>query len=168
MLDFNAFHNLHYNVVVVTGMGREITVVIPGEPVAQGRPKFSTFGGFPRAYDPKKSKDAKQSIKFFVADAMRKQNLTALEGPIMLYAQFGIKLPVSQERKRTPRPRVWRTKKPDLDNLIKLIKDACSGVAFLDDNQVVKVSAEKIQCAQGEAPFTKIRFKELEELSQTS
>jgi len=168
VLDFNAFHNLHYNVIVVTGMSREITVVIPGEPVAQGRPRFSTFGGFPRAYDPKKSKDAKQSIRFFVADAMRKQNTTALEGPIMLYAQFGIKLPVSQERKRTPRPRVWRTKKPDLDNLIKLIKDACSGVAFLDDNQVVKVSAEKIQCAQGEAPFTKIRFKELEELSQTS
>ena len=163
--DYNAFHNLHYNVIVVNIMGREITVVIPGEPVAQGRPKFSTFGGFPRAYDPKKSKDAKQSIKFFVADAMRKQNAKVLEGPIMLYAQFGIKLPVSQERKRTPRPRVWRTKKPDLDNLIKLIKDACSGVAFLDDNQVVKVSAEKIQCAQGEAPFTKIRFKELKELS---
>ena len=46
-----------------------------------------------------------------------------------------------------------------------LLKDACSGIAFLDDNQIVKVSAEKIQCAQGEAPFTRIRFKELEELS---
>ena len=30
---------------------------------------------------------------------------------------------------------------------------------------IVKVSAEKIQCAQGEAPFTKIQFSEIEELS---
>ena len=60
---------------------------------------------------------------------------------------------------------MWRVKKPDLDNLIKLVKDGCSGIAFLDDNQIVKVAAEKIQCAQGEAPFTKIRFTEIEELS---
>ena len=146
-------------------MGKEITVTIPGEPVAQGRPRFSTHGGFPRAYDPKTSKEGKQSVRFFVANQMEKDDLLPLEGPIMLHAQFGIKLPTSQERKRSPKPRIWRTKKPDLDNLIKLVKDACSGIAFLDDNQIVKVSAEKIQCAQGEAPFTRIRFKELEELS---
>ncbi len=144
---------------------KELTVTIPGEPVSQGRPRFSTHGGFPRAYDPKKSKEGKQSVRFFVSKAMEEQGLDTLTGPIMMQVQFGIKLPKSQERKRTPRPRVWRVKKPDLDNLIKLVKDGCSGIAFLDDNQIVKVSAEKIQCAQGEAPFTKIRFKELEELS---
>ena len=146
-------------------MGNEISVTIPGEPVALGRPRFSTHGGFPRAYDPKKSKEGKQSVRFFVANQMEKEGLVPLEGPIMMQAQFGIKLPTSQERKRNPKPRMWRNKKPDLDNLIKLVKDACSGIAFLDDNQIVKVSAEKIQCAQGEAPFTRIRFKELEELS---
>ena len=145
-------------------MGKELVVKIPGEPVSQGRPRFSTYGGFARAYDPKKSKDAKQSIKFFVADAMEKQNISHLVGPIMLQVQFGIKLPKSQERKRIPRPRIWRVKKPDLDNLIKLIKDACSDIVFLDDNQIVKISAEKIQCAQGEAPFTKIKFSELKEI----
>jgi len=152
-------------VFLVYTVKREITVTIPGEPTAQGRPKFSTHGGFPRAYDPKKSKEAKQSVRFFVSKAMEEQDSDLLTGPIMLRVQFGIKLPKSQERKRTPRPRIWRVKKPDLDNLIKLIKDGCSGVAYLDDNQIVKVSAEKIQCAQGEAPFTKIQFKELEELS---
>jgi Holliday junction resolvase RusA-like endonuclease len=165
VLDFNAFHNLHYLVLVVSNQMKEIEVVIPGEPVAQGRPRFSSHGGFPRAYDPKKSKEGKQSVRFFVAKAMQDQDIEILSGPIMMRVQFGIKLPKSQERKRTPRPRVWRVKKPDLDNLIKLIKDGCSGIAFLDDNQIVKVSAEKIQCAQGEAPFTKIRFTELEELS---
>lgn len=144
---------------------KELTVTIPGEPVSQGRPRFSTHGGFPRAYDPKKSKEGKQSVRFFVAKAMEDQGIDVLTGPIMLQVQFGIKLPKSQERKRTPKPRIWRVKKPDLDNLIKLVKDGCSGIAFLDDNQIVKVSAEKIQCAQGEVPFTKIRFTEIEELS---
>jgi len=150
--------------LVVGGM-KELTVTIPGEPVSQGRPRFSTHGGFPRAYDPKKSKEGKQSVRFFVSKAMEEQDIDILSGPILMQVQFGIKLPKSQERKRTPRPRIWRVKKPDLDNLIKLVKDGCSGIVFLDDNQIVKVSAEKIQCAQGEAPFTKIRFVELEELS---
>ena len=146
-------------------MKQELSITIPGEPTAQGRPRFSAHGGFPRAYDPKKSKEAKQSVRFFVSKAMEEQGIRILTGPIMLHVLFGIKLPKSQERKRIPRPRIWRIKKPDLDNLIKLVKDGCSSVLYLDDIQIVTISAEKIQCKQGEAPFTKIRFKELEELS---
>lgn len=117
-----------------------------------------------KAYDPKKSRDGKQSVKFFVASKMEDEETEPLEGPIHLQIRFGIKLPTSQYRKRTPVPRKWRVKKPDLDNLIKLVKDACSGIVYLDDNQVVKISAEKIECAQGEKPFTKLRFVQLDEL----
>lgn len=146
-------------------MGRKISFNIPGEPVAQGRPRFSTHGGYVRAYDPKKSKEGKDVIRLFASEVMVKEGNLPLEGAIHMRVQFGIKLPKSQERKRTPVPRKWRTKKPDLDNLIKTIKDACSGVVFLDDNQVAKLSAEKVQCAQGEVPFTRIQFIELDELS---
>ncbi len=143
---------------------RTFEITIPGEPIAQGRPRFSNHGGFVKAYDPKKSRDGKQSVKFFVASKMEDEETEPLDGPIHLQIQFGIKLPTSQYRKRTPVPRKWRVKKPDLDNLIKLVKDACSGIVYLDDNQVVKISAEKIECAQGEKPFTKLRFVQLDEL----
>ena len=143
-------------------MGNEVSFTVSGEPVAQGRPRFSNRGGFVRAYDPKKSKDAKQHIRYFATQSMRENGNEPLGGPIIMKAQFGIPMPKSQARKRNPRPRMWREKKPDLDNLIKTVKDACSGVVFLDDNQVVKVVAEKIQCAQGEAPFTKVLFRELD------
>ena len=145
-------------------MKRTFEITIPGEPIAQGRPKFSNRGGFVKAYDPKKSRDGKQLVKFFVANKMEEDERDPIEGPIYLQIQFGIKLPTSQYRKRIPVPRKWRIKKPDLDNLIKLIKDACSGIVYLDDNQVVKISAEKIECAQGESPFTKIRFSPLDAL----
>lgn len=91
-----------------------------------------------------------------------------LDGPLKMYAEFGIMLPKSQERKRTPVPKGWRIKKPDLDNLVKLIKDACSGIVYLDDNIIVEVHARKMQCAQGEAPYTRLRFEQLDEFSDAS
>ena len=35
------------------------------------------------------------------------------------------------------------TKKPDVDNLIKIIMDALSGVIYKDDKQIIKMSVEK-------------------------
>ena len=143
-------------------MSRQIEFRISGEPVAQGRPRFSRRGNFVKAYDPKKSRDAKQTVKYFATEAMKDEKMVPLEGPLSMRVEFGVALPKSDYRKRTPRENAWSTKKPDLDNLVKTVKDACSGVVFLDDNQVVKVVAEKIQCAQGEAPFTKVLFRELD------
>jgi Holliday junction resolvase RusA-like endonuclease len=145
-------------------MGRKIEFSIVGEPVAQGRPRFSRHGGFVRAYDPAKSRDAKQHVRYAAGEVMKTSG-EPLSGAIHFKAQFGIAMPRSQGRKRNPRPRVWRVKKPDLDNLSKLVKDACSKVVFIDDSQIVRMTVEKIQCAQGEAPFTRVVFTELEELS---
>ena len=39
-----------------------LTFTIPGEPTAQGRPRFSTHGGFVKAYDPEKSRNYKAYV----------------------------------------------------------------------------------------------------------
>ncbi len=147
-------------------MKRKVDFTIAGDPVAQGRPRFSRAGGFVRTYDPAKSRDAKQHVRYGAKIAM--DGADPLDGPLKMYAEFGITLPKSQERKRTPVPKRWRTKKPDLDNLVKLIKDACSGIVYLDDNNIVEVHARKMQCAQGEAPYTRLRFEQLDEFSDAS
>ena len=146
-------------------MKRKVKFTIPGELVAQGRPRFSTHGGFPRAYDPKKSRDGKSVVRLCARDAIEESGLIEpLSGPLVMKVQFGIPLPKSAYRKRTPVARSWRTKKPDLDNLLKLVKDACSGIIYLDDNQISRIVAEKITCGQDEAPYTKVLFAELEDL----
>lgn len=147
-------------------MKRSVDFTIAGEPVAQGRPRFSSHGGFVRTYDPAKSKEAKQHVRYSAKVAM--EGSEPLDGPIKMYAEFGIMLPKSQERKRTPVPKGWRTKKPDLDNLLKLVKDACSGIVYLDDNIIVEVHARKMQCAQGEAPYTRVRFEQLDDFNASS
>ena len=40
----------------------EIKLVIYGEPIAQGRPRFTTVNGFARAYDPAKSRNFKEEL----------------------------------------------------------------------------------------------------------
>lgn len=38
-------------------------------------------------------------------------------------------------------------KKPDMDNIVKVIADALNGVAYLDDSQIVLVKAKKVYSA---------------------
>ena len=52
------------------------------------------------------------------------------------------------------------TKKPDLDNIIKIILDALNGVADHDDNQVCRGYFEKMYA---ENPEIKILIRNIEE-----
>lgn len=38
-------------------------------------------------------------------------------------------------------------KKPDVDNIVKVVSDALNGVAYHDDTQIVSVSAKKVYAA---------------------
>ncbi|MDI9559696.1 MAG: RusA family crossover junction endodeoxyribonuclease, partial [Pseudomonadota bacterium] len=45
--------------------------------------------------------------------------------------------------KTLPKKVVDHTKKPDLDNLLKALKDAMTGIVWHDDAQIVSLSARK-------------------------
>ena len=136
------------------------------EPIAQGRPRLSSHGGFARAYAPPKSKN----WKAYVADHARKAMLESdldkpMDGPLCVRARFAFPLPKSHWRKRTPRPKQWHVKRPDLDNLYKGVVDACEGIVFHRDSQVCKVVMDKIIVAQGDGPYVSIQFERFEELN---
>lgn len=59
-----------------------LTFTIPGEPTAQGRPRFSTHGGFVKAYDPEKSRNYKAYVKLLASEAMKNIGLTLTELPL--------------------------------------------------------------------------------------
>tara|TARA_B100000287_G_C20667418_1_gene792158 strand:+ start:181 stop:654 length:474 start_codon:yes stop_codon:yes gene_type:complete len=135
---------------------------IPAEPIAQGRPRFSTHGKFVRAYDPKKSRDWKAFVADFARKAMDEYSiLTPMEGPLCIRARFAFPLPKTQYRKRTPRKTQWHVKRPDLDNLFKGITDAMEGIVFHRDADISKVVMEKIIVAQGEAPYVSVVIEKL-------
>ena len=104
-------------------------------PVPQGRPRIIKRGQHYGMKDHEKSRDYKDMLRL-LAHEHRMDPL--LVGPLRLELLFEIRRPQSC-RKRD----VWRDKKPDLDNLIKAVTDAMTGVIWRDDAQIVALMAEK-------------------------
>ena len=56
----------------------------------------------------------------------------------------------------------WATKKPDSDNIIKIVLDGLNKVAYHDDAQICKLSFEK---RYSKIPRVEVKIKKLEEKS---
>ncbi|PAD31450.1 RusA family crossover junction endodeoxyribonuclease [Paenibacillus sp. 7523-1] len=120
-----------------------ITFTVYGEPVAQGRPRASTQGGFVRLYDPKKSKDYKDYVRLAAA---KHAPATLLEGPLGMVLTVYRSIPKSFSKKKAAlaeNGEIRPVSKPDVDNYLKGVKDALKGVIWKDDSQVVEVFAQK-------------------------
>lgn len=115
-----------------------MTIVINGDPVAQGRPRFTTANGYPRAYDPAKSSDWKRFAKMVASVEMAGSPL--LEGPLSLSVCVYRGIPASWSKKKQAQAIMGALRpvtKPDLDNYVKAAKDALTGVIWRDDSQIV-------------------------------
>lgn len=110
-------------------------IKILGNPVAQGRPRAFRRGSFIGMYDPKKSKDWKSTV----ARQAVQQGASMLSGALKMDLIFFMPRPKSLSKKI-----IYHTKKPDLDNLVKAIKDALEGICYKNDSQVVESSEKKI------------------------
>lgn len=123
-----------------------IEFTVAGEPVAQGRPRFSARGSFVKAYDPAKSKDYKAYVKLVAAAAMNERSLKPLDGAISVDIKAFVSVPKSKSKKFREAALIWEirpTKKPDCDNIAKILLDAMTGIVYEDDKQIVKLSVEK-------------------------
>lgn len=134
-------------------VSRVIEFDVLGVPVAKGRARITTRGKFPHAYTPQKTRDAEATL---AARSLAFRPKRPLVGPLTLTAMFVLPIPASWSRKRKAAP-PRHTSKPDLDNLVKLLKDALNGVFWLDDRQIYSVLASK---SYGEIPFTRITIAE--------
>ncbi|MGQ8967943.1 RusA family crossover junction endodeoxyribonuclease [Bacillus subtilis] len=120
-----------------------ISFTIYGEPVAQGRPRATTLNGMTRLYDPKKSRDFKQYVKLAASD-YRPAKL--LEGPLELSVKVYKSTLKSFSKKKVAEAEqglLRPSKKPDVDNYIKGIKDGLNKVIWHDDSQIVDLHVSK-------------------------
>ena len=118
-----------------------ITFEVPGVPIAKARPKFARRGKFVSTYNPQESEEGMWLVKAMAA--MPKEPII---GPIALTCVFFFPIPQSWSKKKQKAAADWslrHTKKPDLDNLVKFVKDCLNGVAWLDDAQVFRLLTEK-------------------------
>lgn len=123
-----------------------IEFTVPGEPVAQGRPRFSTRGNFVKAYDPEKSKDYKAYVKLVAMAAMSERSLKPFDGAIAVSIRAYVSVPKSKSKKfreNALKGLEHPTKKPDCDNIAKILLDAMTGIVYEDDKQIIRLVVEK-------------------------
>ncbi len=86
-----------------------------------------------------------ESFIKLVAAEHRPENL--ISEAIILTVTFFLPIPRSFSKKKHADAEnfdLLPTKKPDLDNLVKTIKDACNKIIWNDDSQVCEIRAKKL------------------------
>lgn len=133
---------------------------IPGQPVAKGRPKFTVQGGFARVYTPKKTADYESLVAGIAKRAMG--SMAPSDRAIEVLLELRMEIPVSwskAKRLAASEGKIRATKKPDADNVLKGVKDACNGILWVDDSQVVVITVRKLYHAE---PCVVIAVREVE------
>ncbi len=139
---------------------KSFSFVVPGIPVAQPRQRLTvrTVSGRPLAinYTPAKSpvNQFKALCRMAAAKAYRGAPLTTA---VAIEVTFVFPRPKSV-RKKDGSARLPHVSRPDLDNVLKSLLDALSGVTFLDDSQVHVARVEKWKAAATEQPHTLVRI----------
>ena len=114
---------------------------IPGIPVAKGRARVTTIGGHARAYTPAKTVAYESTVALFARQAMGAAE--PIPGPVAVLIVATWPIPPSWPKKRREAAK-WKASKPDADNVAKAIGDACNGIVWADDSQVVDLRCVKL------------------------
>ncbi|MBQ1789616.1 MAG: RusA family crossover junction endodeoxyribonuclease [Oscillospiraceae bacterium] len=131
---------------------------VPGEPVGKGRPRVVRRGGFTQTYTPEKTASYENLVKL---EFQRQGGRMMKDGPVYLSIQawYGIPKSVSKRKREAMiGGLILPTRKPDCDNVAKIIADALNGLAWRDDSQVVSLHVEK---RFGEVPGVEVEIREV-------
>ena len=127
-----------------------VIVQIPGRPIAKGRPRFTQSARGVHVFTPARTADWEAVVQA----EMRKVCPHPLEGPLELSVSFNFHYPRNWPKAKREAAEegelFWYEGKPDLDNLVKLVKDAGNGIIWRDDAQVVKLEADKCYSVENE------------------
>jgi Holliday junction resolvase RusA-like endonuclease len=114
-------------------------VTILGNPIPKARPRVTRNRG---TYNPQKK----------IMDRVRKEIMAQwegkpFEGAVRVNLWFHMPIPKSYSKKKRQlisAGTIYHTKKPDIDNLAKFTLDCMTGIAFIDDSQIIELNAFKL------------------------
>lgn len=118
-------------------------IVIPGEPVAKGRPRFRVAGKFVQTYTPAKTKKEEARVKSIIKEQFKEAPLNI---PIAINMIFSFAIPKSYTKKQRKEIELnfnRHFRKPDCDNIGKLYLDAMNGIVYKDDSQIYSLKLSK-------------------------
>lgn len=130
-----------------TGGDNRIEIVIPGEPLAKGRPRIgmNKHTGRAMAFTPAKTRTKEGVITSIAMDVM--DGRAPLEGPLSMAVTAVFAIPKSASKKARAAmlaDEVRPTKRPDTSNIAKAYEDALNEIVYRDDSQIVLGSVRKM------------------------
>ena len=143
-----------------TGRGERLNLsfVVPGPCIPQGRPRAGKRGKKIIMYDPKESKDYKRYVSLIARQHAPKK---PYEGELSVHLKIYRQIPKSTTKKDRAlylegikRPVV----KPDNTNYAKGIEDALNGIIYKDDSQIVDLQVSKFY---SDNPRVEINIKDI-------
>ena len=125
-----------------------LAFTVPGEVRGKGRPRIVKIGGFSRLAADKKTATYENLVALAAMEAMKETNMRAqaFQGPVCVWmtARMVPAASASQKvRKAMLAGEAPPTKKPDADNLAKVV-DALNGIVWKDDAQIVSLAVCKV------------------------
>lgn len=136
-----------------------IRIILDGEPRGKGRPRFVRATG--RTYTPEDTRSYEDRLRWAAQIEMSGRPLLFDALSVRVTARCAI--PVSTPKKRRQDialGRCWPTKKPDADNVAKML-DALNKIVWADDAQIIDLRVLK---AYSEKPNLEIEVWTLTEL----
>jgi Holliday junction resolvase RusA-like endonuclease len=128
----------------------QIRFTLPITPTAQARPKTTVRNGYGHAY---KTDAQEANERTLEACLLPHKPAKPIEGPVSLtvFAYMPVPKSASKAKRRAIEAgEIRHTKKPDLDNIVKQLKDCLTRLQFWrDDCQVVSLRAVKIYAGTG-------------------
>jgi Holliday junction resolvase RusA-like endonuclease len=126
---------------------------IPGEPTGKGRPRVTKWG----THTPEKTVLYENLVKLCYQDQCKEY----AEKPLVAHIEIYYGIPKSAPKKNIKpmlEGKIRPCKKPDIDNICKIIFDALNGIAYKDDTQIVQLHATKFY---GETPHVFVTLREV-------
>lgn len=135
-----------------------ILIQVPGEPIAQSRPRFRVHKNFVKVYDAKPIQEYKKEV---AAVAKSCYGLPPIQGAVRLQLDVFRGMPKSfskRQKQLAVNKEFLPITKPDTDNYVKGVKDALTGICYVDDAQVVD---EHVRKFYSDAPRVEITIEEV-------
>lgn len=116
--------------------------IVDGKPQGKQRPRFSRISK--TVYVPTKTAKYEKQIAKAYTDSGGRYISAGCYVSVAVHAFFPVPKSYSKKRREDCLERVLRPdKKPDMDNILKVVLDALNGVAYVDDKQVVELIGRK-------------------------
>lgn len=123
-----------------------VSFTVQGKPTGKARPRVVMQNGHARAYTPQATADYEERVRL---EYQAQCGNAYFERGVPLMVQIVAYMPIPQSASQKQRERMLRgslqpVKKPDWDNIGKIICDALNGVAWHDDAQIVRATVSKL------------------------